>query len=118
MTQLWIEQSGQIIIARIRGIPTKEILRECHERVLQIVKDTGQGLILLDGLEMDAPDVNVPMSQWGLDAEIPEVNLKRAILVPNTKLAYLARIAFAEGKYRVFYNDLPAALSWLHDPHS
>ena len=27
---------------------------------------------------------------------------RRAILVPNSRLAYLARLAFGEGEYRVF----------------
>jgi len=37
----------------------------------------------------------------------------RAIVVPNTRVAYLARIAFGEGDYRVFYNDFLAAIRWL-----
>lgn len=38
-----------------------------------------------------------------------ELRLRRAIVVPTAKLTYLARLAFAEGDYRVFYNDLAAA---------
>jgi hypothetical protein len=34
-------------------------------------------------------------------------------VVPTAKLAYLARLAFGEGDYRVFYNDIAAALKWL-----
>ncbi|MEO5819404.1 MAG: hypothetical protein ABIT71_02790 [Vicinamibacteraceae bacterium] len=43
------------------------------------------------------------------------VQLKRAIVVPDTKLAYLARLAFGWGHYRVFYNDRAAAVRWLTD---
>jgi hypothetical protein len=41
-----------------------------------------------------------------------------AILVPNTRIAYLARIAFGqfgEGAYRVFYNDMAQAILWLEE---
>ena len=30
-------------------------------------------------------------------------------------LAYLARLAFGEGDYRVFYNDIVGAVLWLTD---
>jgi hypothetical protein len=113
--QLWIEPVGNIIIARIRGIPTEAILQECQERILLLVKDTGQGRILHDVLEMEVPPVEVPLSQWKLDKQIGSVQLRRAIVVPNTKLAYLARLAFGEGDYRVFYNDMSSAITWLNE---
>lgn len=111
--QLWIEPVGNIIIARMRGVPTEALLRECQERILRLVKDIGQGRILHDVLEMSAPPVEVPVTQWELDKEIGAIKLKRAIVVPNTKLAYLARLAFGEGDYRVFYNDMTSAIDWL-----
>lgn len=111
--QLWIEPIGGIIIARVRGVPTELILREAQERIALLVKETGQNKVLYDALEMETPPVEVPLSQWKLDKEIELVRLRRAIVVPNTKLAYLARLAFGEGNYRVFYNDLAAAVTWL-----
>jgi hypothetical protein len=41
------------------------------------------------------------------------LKIRRAIVVPTSKLAYLARLAFGEGDYRVFYNDISAAINWL-----
>jgi CRISPR/Cas system endoribonuclease Cas6 (RAMP superfamily) len=44
--------------------------------------------------------------------------LRTAILVSNTRVAYLARIAFGhagEANYRVFYNDFAAAFRWLEE---
>ncbi len=113
MNQLWIEPVGNIIIARMRGIPTEDLLRECQERLLLLVKETGNGRILHDVLEMGVPPVEVPLFQWRLDQQCPPVPLRRAIVVPNTTLAYLARLAFGEGDYRVFYNDMTSAVSWL-----
>jgi hypothetical protein len=60
----------------------------------------------------------VTFVQQQLDAQLDGVQLRRAIVVPNTKLAYMARIAFGEGDYRVFYSDIAAAIRWLtaHSP--
>jgi hypothetical protein len=111
--QLWVELVGDLIVARVRGEPTEALLRECQEKVLFLVKDAGRGKILYDTLEMEAPPVDVPWSQRELDASLGAVQLKRAIVVPNSRLAYLARLAFGEGEYRVFYNDMVAAVNWL-----
>lgn len=113
--QLWIEPVGQIIVSRVRGTPTEDLLRDAQERILNLVKETGNGKILYDCLELTAPAVQVPMSQWKLDLEIAPMKLRRAIVVPNTQLAYLARLAFVEGEHRVFYNDLAAAVQWLSE---
>lgn len=112
--QLWIEPIGNIIVARVRGIPTQALLKEAQEKILLLVKETETGLVLYDALEMETPAVEVPISQWQLDQALPPTKLRRAIVVPNTKLAYLARLAFGDGDYRVFYNDLTAALYWLN----
>ena len=111
--QLWVELVGDLIIARVRGEPTEALLRECQQRVLQLVQDTGRGRVLYDGLEMEPPPVDVPLAQRKLDEELGAVRLRRAIVVPNSRLAYLARLAFGEGDYRVFYNDIAAAITWL-----
>lgn len=113
--QLWVEPIGTLIIARMRGMPTEALLRECQERVLQLVKDTGCGKVLYDALEMEAPHLDVVLLQRALDDETNDISLRRAIVVPNTKLAYLARLAFGEGDYRVFYSDITAAIRWLED---
>lgn len=114
---LWGEPVGNLIIARLRGEPTQEMIKECQERVLMLIRDTGHGLLLYDGLEMLPPPVDVPLSQRKLDEGLGNISLKRAIVVPNTKLAYLARLAFGEGDYRIFYNDMTAAIMWLEGKH-
>jgi hypothetical protein len=69
--------------------------------------------VLYDTLEMLPPPVDVPLLQRELDEELGDVRLRRAIVVPNSRLAYLARLAFGEGDYRVFYNDIVEAIRWL-----
>lgn len=109
---LWVELSGEIIIARLRGEPTVELLTDCQHQVIQLAREAGRAKVLYDVLEMYPPHVDVPWAQRALDDQL-ELVLRRAIVVPNSKLAYLARLAFGEGDYRVFYNDMAAAVRWL-----
>lgn len=113
--QLWVELVGDLIVARVRGEPTEGLLREGQDQVLQLVQDTGRGKVLYDTLEMEAPPVDVPLAQRKLDEELGSIKLRRAIVVPNSRLAYLARLAFGEGDYRVFYNDITGAVTWLNE---
>lgn len=111
--QVWVELVGDLVVARVRGEPTEALLRDAQEKVLFLVRDAGRGKVLYDTLEMEPPPVDVPWSQRALDEKLGDVRLKRAIVVPNSKLAFLARLAFGEGDYRVFYNDMIAAVGWL-----
>ncbi len=111
--QVWVELVGDLVVARVRGEPTEQLLREAQEKVLFLVRDAGRGKVLYDTLEMDAPPVDIPWAQRALDEQLGPIKLKRAIVVPNSRLAFLARIAFGEGDYRVFYNDMVAAIQWL-----
>ena len=113
--QLWVEPVGNIIIARVRGVPTELIIKECQARVLQLLKDTERGKVLYDGLEMESPSVEIALVQQKLEAELGSLHLRRAIVVPSSRIAYLARLAFGEGDYRVFYNDMTAAIKWLEE---
>jgi hypothetical protein len=110
---LWVELSGDLIIARVRGEPTVALLQECQARVVDLARDAGRARVLYDVLEMFPPHVDVPWSQRELDEKLGDLQLRRAIVVPTAKLAYLARLAFGEGDYRVFYNDIAAAVKWL-----
>jgi hypothetical protein len=99
--QMGVEVVGDMIIARVRGEPTADLLRECQDKVLFLVRDAGRGKVLYDTLGMEAPPVDVPLAQRELDEQLGDIKLRRAVVVPNSKLAYLARLAFGEGDYRV-----------------
>ncbi len=113
--QLRVELVGDLVVARVRGEPTTTLLRDCQEKVLSLARDSQKAKVLYDTLEMEAPSVDVPLAQRALDEGLGAITLKRAIVVPNSRLAYLARLAFGDGDYRVFYNDIVAALKWLSD---
>ena len=113
--QLWVELVGDLVLARIRGVPTTELLQACQKKVLFLAGDAGKAKVLYDTLEMEPPPVDVPLAQRELDQGLDGIKLKRAIVVPNSRLAYLARLAFGEGDYRVFHNDIVSAVKWLGD---
>ena len=113
--QFWVELVGELVVARVRGEPTEQLLKDAQEQVIHLVREAGRGKVLYDTLEMDPPPVDVPWTQRELDQQLGSLKLKRAIVVPNSRLAFLARIAFGEGDYRVFYNDFVAAIRWLSE---
>jgi hypothetical protein len=45
---------GGLVVARVRGEPTEDLLRECQEQVLFLGRDAGRGKVLDDTLEMEA----------------------------------------------------------------
>jgi hypothetical protein len=110
---VWVELSGGIIIARVRGEPSEELIHEIQQRVLVLIQDTEHRKVLYDALEMEPPTVEVTLVQQRLSEDIHKKGARVAILVPNSRLAYLSRIAFGAGDHRVFYNDLGQAISWL-----
>lgn len=111
-----VERIGELIVARVRGEPTVDLLRETQAKVVSLVGDGGTGRVLYDASQMQAPSVDVPWAQRALDASLGDIRLRRAIVVPDCKLAFLARLAFGDGDYRVFYGDAIQALQWLGEP--
>lgn len=117
MQQLWIESVGGIIVARMRGELSDPMMVEAHQRVLALATETGQTKVIYDALELLTPSIDLVVRQQELvESELASMTLRRALVVPNTRLAYLARLAFGDGEHRVFYNDLAAAFSWLQEP--
>lgn len=110
---VWVELVGTFIVARIRGLPTDELIRDCQQRVLALQAETGCPRILYDALELQRPPITVVLQQQMLSQALHLSGVRVAILVPNTSIAYLARIAFGDLEHRVFYNDFAAAVLWL-----
>jgi hypothetical protein len=120
--QLWVEPVGNIIVARLRGACTSELLLLCQDRVMALARDSGLTKVLYDALEMEAPTDDLVFLQQRLEEEkrvaLGSAGLRTAILVPNTRIAFLARIAFGavgEDRYRVFYSAMLPAVRWLEE---
>src|SRR5436190_1457814 len=113
--QLWVEPVGNIIIARVRGKATADLIRECQSRVIALMADTGCTRVLYDALELERPPIEIVLTQQALTGDLKHSGVKIAIVVQNTAIAYLARLAFGEANHRVFYNDISAAVLWLND---
>jgi hypothetical protein len=113
--QVAVKLADRLIVARVHGCPTEAVLQECQTEVLSLVRESGVRKVLYDALDMEPPPVSIPWVQRALDERLIDVKLRRAIVVPNSKLAFLARLAFGEGDYRVFYEDKAAAIEWLSE---
>lgn len=111
--ELHIEVMDGFILARIVGEPTRDFFADCIARLKQVVKDTGIRKILYDMLATDAPYMDVILHGTRTAIETPGKPLKRAIVVPNSRLAYMARIMFDEKTCRIFHQDMDAAIEWL-----
>ena len=79
------------------------------------MQQTGSKAVLHDLTEMQPMPVNVLLYQRLLDEHVRHLDLRRAIVVPNTQIAHLARLAFGVGDYKLFYDDLEAARRFLRD---
>lgn len=92
---------------------TAELVRERSARILQIAEDTGCKKLLLDDLELDPMPYEAVKLQQSLNEPLDALNFCIAVLVPNSRLAYLARVQFHGRNHRVLYNDMTAAIMWL-----
>jgi len=113
--RIWVELSGEIIVARIRGALTAADVTELQSQVMLLLSESGRSQVLYDALEMEPPDVDLTLAQQPNSEELRKRGVRAALLVPNTRLAYIARLAFGEGNFRVIYNDLAEAIRWLAD---
>ena len=64
---------------------------------------------------MPPAPINVLLYQRLLNEHVAHLEIRRAIVVPNTLVAHLARLAFGFGDYRLFYDDIEAAKRFLRD---
>ena len=112
---LRVEVAGDVLLVVPQGLMTEEALNACQERVLALVRETGLRRVLYDARGMVAPEAELALMQQKLDDQLGDLRLRRAIVVPGTRIAYLARIAFFEGGDRVFYDDIDVALAWLRE---
>jgi hypothetical protein len=85
--QLWIEPVGGIIIARMRGTPTEELLKECQRIVVELLQQTAKPLVLYDALEMTPPDTRVAWSQRSLDGSL-DIRPRRTVSADGCKSGY------------------------------
>lgn len=111
--RVWVELSGELIVCRLRGDLSEEDISMARQQVLHLLQESSRHRVLYDALEMAPPDLDLVQFQRSVSGELHAKGVKIAILVPSTKIAYLSRLAFGEGDYRVVYDDLGEAVQWL-----
>ena len=109
------EAVGSLVVVRLTRPMSERVLEECQLCVLETMQQTGSKAVLYDLTEMQPTPVNVLLYQRLLNEHVRHLNLRRAIVVPNTQIAHLARLAFGVGDYKLFYDDLDGAKRFLRD---
>jgi len=110
---VWVGPVGDIIVARLQGPSTPALLKECHDRIVTVVNDTGCTRVLYHMLDLEPSPSGTISEQQALNREIKQLPLKRAVLVPDALLAFRAGMAFGCDS-RVF-SDISSAIAWLKD---
>ena len=106
---------GSLVVVRLTKPMSERVLEECQLCVLETMQQTGSKAVLYDLREMQTTSVNVLLYQRILNEHVRHLDLRRAIVVPNTQIAHLARLGFGVGDYKLFYDDLDAAKRFLRD---
>ena len=104
-----------LVVVRLTRPANERVLEECQLCMLEAMQQTGAKAVLYDLREMQPTSVNVLLYQRILNDHVRHLDLRRAIVVPNTQVAHLARLAFGVGDYKLFYDDLDAAKRFLRD---
>lgn len=109
---------NNVIFASVAGIITEQLVLERHSRVLRLVKEERCKAVLYNILDLEPPSLDLVELQHKLNNEFKKIGVTLAVVVPGSRLAYLARLAFGDMDYRVFYGSVNDALHWLrHIPN-
>lgn len=116
-SRLSVTLENKLICASVAGVITESLILERHSRVLELIKASGCKAVLYDIRDLASPSLDLVELQHRLNTELQALEVKLAVVVPGSRLAYLARLAFGDLNYRVFYERMDEALQWLqHTP--
>ena len=112
--RLTCELVNNVVVATLQGEPTERVLEQCRAEILALARRSGIRAVLYDFRQLSlAPSAKVLLHQEALDHETPGMKLRRAVVVPDTSIGYLARLAFSADDCLVFLNDYAAAVRFL-----
>ena len=113
--RLTCEIVGQFVVARVHGGPTAKALADGHAEMLTLVRSSGHTSILYDLRELDVQSAKALLQQETIEREVGGLRLRRAIVVSNMSVGYLARLAYSADDCRVFFGDYEAAVGYLSE---
>jgi PleD family two-component response regulator len=117
-SQLSVVLMNNIIHALPAGSISEQLILERHFRVIRLIAESGYKAVLYNSLDLEPPSLDLVELQHKLNAELHKNGVKLAVVVPATRFAYLARLAFGNMDCQVFYGNVNDALRWLcHAPN-
>ena len=111
--QVSVELVGEVIIARMQGTSTLDLLDVRYERILELHRYTGCTALLIDDREVSEIPHEAIRTQQLLSLSLDMLRFRIAVLVPDARMAYFARLQFGMTNHQVFIDDMPGAMRWL-----
>ena len=111
--RLTCEVVGQYVVVRVLGGPTAAALAEGHADLLTLMRSSGHTSVLYDLRELDVESAKALLHQESSERAGGYVRLRRAVVVSNTSVGYLARLAFSADECAVFFGDYESAVRYL-----
>ena len=107
------EVTGQLIVARLQGALAARVLEEGQAQIVSLVRSSRNASVLYDLRDLHFPLAQVLLHQQTIEHQVNSLPLRRAVVVSDVSVAYLARLAFSASDCRVFCGDYDAAAQYL-----
>lgn len=112
--QVWVELTGGIVVAKLRGTVSVALLECCRLQVLEHFGQATTAVVLYDAMELRGP----APSCYRTDSAQPAVSarvMRGAIALADASLRKALLLACTDlcRESRVFSEDLPVAYDWL-----
>jgi hypothetical protein len=112
--QLWVELTGGMVVAKLRGAVSVALLEDCRQQVRELLGQSAAAVVLYDALELVGPLANAcrPSSER---LALSTCTQRAAIVLSEAGLRKALLLAFGghRGECRIFSEDLSAAYAWL-----
>ncbi|MDB5852906.1 MAG: hypothetical protein JWR22_947 [Herminiimonas sp.] len=113
--QVRAEVIGGVIFIRTHGHISEDVVQQRHSLMLRSFDATGFKNILFDARSAECPSDAASRLQKTLNAQFVERDLRLAVVVSDSPMAYKARQTFFGLHHRVFYDDVASAAKWLQE---
>ena len=87
---LRVEVADDVLLVLPPDRMTEAALRLCQERMLALARETGLRRVLYDARRMTEPEAHIALMQQELDGQLGDLKLRRAIVVPGTRIVSTA----------------------------
>lgn len=111
--KLSAEVINGVVFIKVVGALSETVLEQRHELMLRCADATGAKRVLFDVRGAKPPSEEARGLQQKLNSQFSVLGLKLAVVVSDTRMAFLARQTFFGLHHHVVYDDVEIAATWL-----